>query len=88
MPPLALTQRANAFAMAGMPGALVAEVPSGAQVMTVMGSLEPPATPGRTPQPVNRLAPTAEHAANTVAVVLIELIERRGRVEPRGRCPP
>uniref|UniRef100_A0AAU2VIJ3 Uncharacterized protein n=1 Tax=Streptomyces sp. NBC_00003 TaxID=2903608 RepID=A0AAU2VIJ3_9ACTN len=56
--------------------------------MTVTGSLEPPATPGSTPQPVNRLAPTAEHAANTVAVVLIELIERRGLVEPRGRCHP
>lgn len=41
-PPSLLTQRAKAWAIAGMPGMLVARVWSGAQVMTVTGSLEPP----------------------------------------------
>lgn len=42
MPPDSLIQRPNASAMAGMPGMLVARVFSGAQVITVTGSLEPP----------------------------------------------
>ncbi|MGW2862633.1 hypothetical protein [Streptomyces sp. NPDC001205] len=63
-------------------------MPSGAQVITVMGSLEPPATPGSTPQPVRAPTPTAEHVANTAAFELIELIERQGLVEPRGRRHP
>ncbi|GGQ62152.1 hypothetical protein Saso_33570 [Streptomyces asoensis] len=51
-PPFALIQRAYALAKAGMPGLLVAEVPSGAQVITTIGSSpEPPGTPGTTPQP-------------------------------------
>ncbi|GAA2787397.1 hypothetical protein GCM10019017_35880 [Streptomyces showdoensis] len=45
--------------MAGMPGMLVARVWSGAQVMTVTGSLEPPVAPGSTPQPVSSDTPVA-----------------------------
>lgn len=43
--------------MAGMPGMFVAAVPSGAHVMTVTGSLEPPGPPGSTPHPVTTDAP-------------------------------
>ncbi|GGT36361.1 hypothetical protein GCM10014713_32530 [Streptomyces purpureus] len=81
MPPLALTQRAYAWAMAGIPGILVALVPSGAQVITVTGSLEPPVVPGSTPQPVSREAPAATavvHAINEVTV-----LEGRGMEERR-----
>lgn len=46
IPPAALTHRAYALAMAGMPGMFVALVPSGAHVMTVTGSLEPPGRQG------------------------------------------
>ncbi|MEU3369502.1 hypothetical protein ABZ734_03265 [Streptomyces sp. NPDC006660] len=65
--------------------------------MTVMGSLEPPETPGSTPQPASRAAPTAEHLTNTVAVApderagpgrADELIERRGRSGPPRRRHP
>ncbi|GGY25130.1 hypothetical protein GCM10010363_01620 [Streptomyces omiyaensis] len=59
MPPSAFTQRAKAWAMAGMPGMLVARVWSGAQVITVTGSLEPPVAPGSTPHPVRSDAPAA-----------------------------
>ncbi|GGT87400.1 hypothetical protein GCM10010272_35130 [Streptomyces lateritius] len=45
--------------MAGMPGMLVARVPSGAQVITVTGSLDPPVVPGSTPQPLSSDAPAA-----------------------------
>ncbi|GAA1350068.1 hypothetical protein GCM10009612_04050 [Streptomyces beijiangensis] len=45
--------------MAGIPGILVAWVPSGAQVITVRGSLEPPVIPGSTPHPVRSEAPAA-----------------------------
>ncbi|GHF90379.1 hypothetical protein GCM10017667_19340 [Streptomyces filamentosus] len=59
MPPWAFTQRAYAWAIAGMPGMLVARVWSGAQVITVTGSLEPPVAPGSTPHPVRSDAPAA-----------------------------
>ncbi|GHA64728.1 hypothetical protein GCM10010305_02850 [Streptomyces termitum] len=59
MPPSEFTQRAYAWAMAGMPGMLVARVWSGAQVITVTGSLEPPETPGSAPHPVRSDAPAA-----------------------------
>ncbi|GGU93051.1 hypothetical protein GCM10010275_32890 [Streptomyces litmocidini] len=45
--------------MAGIPGMLVARVWSGAQVITVTGSLEPPVAPGSTPQPASSDAPAA-----------------------------
>ncbi|GFE14920.1 hypothetical protein Sgleb_29670 [Streptomyces glebosus] len=50
--------------MAGIPGILVALVPSGAQVMTVTGSFSPesPEAPGREPQPESSDAMTAVHA--------------------------
>lgn len=60
MPPLALTQRAYALAMAGMPGLFVAAVFSGAQVMTVTEpSPEPPWSRGwpRTPRRVTHTPP-------------------------------
>ncbi len=51
--------------MAGMPGLLVAGVPSGAQVITVtVPSPEPPVAPGTTPQP----AESDAHAARAPAV--------------------
>ncbi|GGR40153.1 hypothetical protein GCM10010282_36120 [Streptomyces roseolus] len=59
MPPWEFTQRANVWAMAGMPGMLVARVWSGAQVITVTGSLEPPVAPGSTPHPVRSAVPAA-----------------------------
>ncbi|GAA3071615.1 hypothetical protein GCM10017562_43680 [Streptomyces roseofulvus] len=59
MPPWEFTQRAYVWAMAGMPGMLVARVWSGAQVITVTGSLEPPVAPGSTPHPVRIDAPAA-----------------------------
>ncbi|GGU32465.1 hypothetical protein GCM10010274_19300 [Streptomyces lavendofoliae] len=62
--------------MAGIPGMLVARVLSGAQVMTVMGSLEPPVAPGRTPHPVSRQA-----EPSTAAVL------RREEGEGRRRLP-
>ncbi len=47
--------------MAGMPAMFTVSAPlvSGAQVMTVTGSLEPPEAPGRTPQPDISSAPAA-----------------------------
>ncbi|GAA3097218.1 hypothetical protein GCM10020254_48190 [Streptomyces goshikiensis] len=59
MPPLELTQRSYALAMAVIPGMLVAFVPSGAKVMTVRVSPGPPEPPGMAPQPTTRAAPVA-----------------------------
>ncbi|GGX14923.1 hypothetical protein GCM10010341_40500 [Streptomyces noursei] len=67
MPPRELTQRAYACAMAGIPGILVVRVPSGAQVITVIGSCSPEPAPGREPQPDSSDAMTAVHAAAAVA---------------------
>ncbi|GHE75235.1 hypothetical protein GCM10014715_32580 [Streptomyces spiralis] len=61
--------------MAGMPGLLVALVPSGAQVITVtVPSPEPPVAPGTTPQP----AASDAHAASAPA-------DRRALRLPAGR---
>ncbi|GGS67195.1 hypothetical protein GCM10010253_47590 [Streptomyces badius] len=62
MPPVSLTQRAYVCAIAGTPAiftALMSSDRSGAQVITVTGSLEPPVAPGSTPQPDSRSAPAA-----------------------------
>ncbi|GAA1537685.1 hypothetical protein GCM10009730_53770 [Streptomyces albidochromogenes] len=63
---------------------LVAEVPSGAQVMTVTGSLEPPVAPGSTPHPTSNDAPTAVAVAQATEVAIFE---RNGRVVKRLRRP-
>ncbi|GAA5007295.1 hypothetical protein GCM10023335_25220 [Streptomyces siamensis] len=63
--------------MAGMPGLLVAEVFSGAQVMTVTeSSPEPPVAPGMTPHPTAIDA----HAASAPADSSVAL-RGRGRTE-------
>ncbi len=62
MPPVSLTQRAYVCAIAGTPAsftALMFSARSGAQVITVTGSLEPPVVPGSTPQPDSSTAPAA-----------------------------
>ncbi|GAA1246731.1 hypothetical protein GCM10009646_38000 [Streptomyces aureus] len=62
--------------MAGMPGMLVAWVFSGAHVITVMGSLEPPVTSETSPHPAASDAQAAHTAAEST-------VERRVR-EVRG----
>ncbi|MDQ0581733.1 hypothetical protein QF030_003911 [Streptomyces rishiriensis] len=60
-----------------MPGLLVADVPSGAQVMTTTGpSPEPPVTPGTTPQPTASDAQAARAPAER-AVALTDLVKRK-----------
>jgi hypothetical protein len=49
--------------MAGIPGMLVALVPSGAQVITTIGPDDPPELPGTTPQPLT----IADRATNGTA---------------------
>jgi hypothetical protein len=69
-----------------MPGLLVADVPSGAQVMTTIGSSpEPPVVPGTTPQPTASDAQTATAPAER-AVALTDLVKRKdlGRKVLRG----
>ncbi|GAA2707544.1 hypothetical protein GCM10010315_02260 [Streptomyces luteosporeus] len=86
--------------MAGMPPMLVARVPSGAQVMTVMGAREAPCAPVSAPQPAYTPRPaTAVRAAVTNArrrgrrrpVVLRPVVvmghEPRARPETGGRSP-
>jgi hypothetical protein len=70
-----LIQRAYACAIAGMPGLLVASVPSGAQVMTVTS---PPSVsaevPGTTPQPAASAAHTASALMDLALMDLGELV--------------
>ncbi|GBQ03196.1 hypothetical protein SSP531S_46660 [Streptomyces spongiicola] len=66
--------------MAGIPGMFVARVPSGAKVITVIGSRMPVEPPGSTPHPA-RDAPTAPvHRARAVAVL-------KGRGREKRRLP-
>ncbi|GAA2330753.1 hypothetical protein Scani_14460 [Streptomyces caniferus] len=70
--------------MAGIPGILVALVPSGAQVITVTGSFSPAsADPVSEPQPESSDARSAVHAAaETVATAGAE---EKGRGRERRR---
>ncbi|GGK13444.1 hypothetical protein GCM10011583_51730 [Streptomyces camponoticapitis] len=69
--------------MAGMPGMFVALVPSGAHVMTVTGSLEPPGSPGSTPHPVTTDTPAATvHKARTTG------FRRKSRGKDERCCLP
>jgi hypothetical protein len=68
--------------MDGIPGILVARVLSGAHVITVTGSLDPPVVPGSTPQPVTSEAPTAVHTATSAVAT-----EWKGRGEEELRHP-
>ncbi|GGR07680.1 hypothetical protein GCM10010251_24530 [Streptomyces aurantiogriseus] len=73
-----------------MPGLFVAAVPSGAQVMTTIGSSpEPPVVPGMTPQPAVSDAQAARAAADRT-VALTDLGKRMdlGRKAPRERRLP
>ncbi|GAB1329073.1 hypothetical protein ACE1SV_34120 [Streptomyces sennicomposti] len=71
--------------MAGMPGLLVARVPSGAQVITVtVPSPEPPVTAGTTPQPAASDAHTARAAA--VGRALLRPAGRAGAVGRKLRA--
>ncbi|GAU64890.1 putative hypothetical protein [Streptomyces sp. NBRC 110611] len=79
-----MTQRAYAWAMAGIPGILVALVSSGAQVITVTGSFSPDSPgPGREPQPESSDARAAPHA--TVDTIATVGTWRAGRGEERRR---
>ena len=62
-----------------MPGLLVADVPSGAQVITTIGpSPEPPVAPGTTPQATASDAQAARAPAES-AVALTDLGKRNDR---------
>ncbi|GLW16490.1 hypothetical protein [Streptomyces kronopolitis] len=66
--------------MAGIPGILVALVPSGAQVMTVSGAFSPESpAPGSAPQPDSSDAMAAAHA------VAEAIGTTRARGKGRGR---
>ncbi|GAA3865405.1 hypothetical protein GCM10023084_18150 [Streptomyces lacrimifluminis] len=80
-PPVELIQRAYACAMAGMPGLLVASVPSGAQVMTVTSPpSESAEVPGTTPQPAASAAHTVSALRDLARVDLGRLVRKVLRV--------